>query len=82
MRHSYLEPLLTLSETCRLQNRNAFKYLIAAMEAKFDRDSATSLLPAPPRRPSKPPEISHWRVNGCHWDMQKTELTTLAKGGT
>jgi hypothetical protein len=79
----YLEPLLTVSETCRLQNRNAFEYLIAAMEAKFNRDSASSLLPAtPPRRPSKPPEISHRRVNGYHSDKQKTTLTILAKGGT
>ena len=31
----FLERMLTVSETCRLQNRNAYQYLIEAMEAKF-----------------------------------------------
>lgn len=44
----YVERLLTVSETCRLQNRSAFEYLVAAMEAKFNGDSAPSLLPATP----------------------------------
>jgi transposase len=42
----YLERLLSISETCRLQNRNAYQYLIEAMEAKFAGNSAPSLLPA------------------------------------
>ena len=42
----YLERLLTVSETCRLQGRNAYQYLIEAMEAKFAGDSAPSLLPS------------------------------------
>lgn len=42
----YLERILTVSETCRLQNRNAYEYLINAMQAKFARHSAPSLLPA------------------------------------
>lgn len=41
----YLERLLSVSETCRLQNRNAYQYLIEAMEAKFAGKSAPSLLP-------------------------------------
>jgi len=44
----YLERLPTVSETCRLQNRNAFEYLVAAMEAKFNGDRARSPLPATP----------------------------------
>lgn len=41
----YLERILSVSETCRLQNRNAYEYLIAAMEAKFAGEAAPSLLP-------------------------------------
>jgi len=41
----FLERLLTVSETCRLQNRNAYAYLIEAMEAKFSGRAAPSLLP-------------------------------------
>lgn len=44
----YLERLLSVSETCRLQNRNAYQYLIEAMKAKFAGESAPSLLPSPP----------------------------------
>jgi len=42
----FVERILTVSETCRLQNRNAFQYLVAAMEANFSQKSAPSLLPA------------------------------------
>lgn len=41
----YLERLLTISETCRLQNRNAYQYLIQAMEAKFEGKAPPTLLP-------------------------------------
>ncbi len=41
----YLERILTISETCRLQNRNAYEYLIEAMRAKFAGVAAPSLLP-------------------------------------
>lgn len=41
----YLERILTLSETCRLQNRNAYEYLVAAMKAQFAGEPAPSLLP-------------------------------------
>ncbi|MBB3210750.1 hypothetical protein FHS27_006598 [Rhodopirellula rubra] len=41
----YLERILTISETCRLQNHNAYEYLIEAMRAKFSGDAAPSLLP-------------------------------------
>ncbi len=41
----YLERLLSVSETCRLQNRNAYQYLIEAMKAKFAGLPAPSLLP-------------------------------------
>lgn len=47
-RSRHLERLLTVSETCRLQDRNAFEYLVAAMEAKFTEYRASSLLPAAP----------------------------------
>jgi len=42
----YLERILTVSETCRLQNRNAYEYLIKAMKAKFSGRSAPSVLPS------------------------------------
>lgn len=45
----YLERMLSISETCRLQNRNAYQYLIEAMEAKFAGHAAPSLLPGEPR---------------------------------
>ena len=48
----YLERLLSVSETCRQQNRNAYEYLIEAMEAKFGGRSAPSLLPAVDQRVS------------------------------
>lgn len=41
-----LERLLSISETCRLQNRNAYHYLIEAMQAKFAGTPAPSLRPA------------------------------------
>ena len=44
----FLERMLTVSETCRLQNRNAYQYLIEAMKAKFAGHSAPSLLPSSP----------------------------------
>ena len=42
----YLERLLSVSETCRLQNRNAYHYLIEAMKATFAGEPAPSLMPA------------------------------------
>lgn len=42
----YLERILTVSETCRQQNRNVFEYLVAAVEAKFAGTPAPSLLPS------------------------------------
>lgn len=44
----YLERMLTISETCRLQGRNTYEYLIGAMQAKFAALPASSLLPANP----------------------------------
>jgi transposase len=41
----FLERLLSVSETCRLQNRNAYQYLIDAMVAQFAGTQAPSLLP-------------------------------------
>jgi transposase len=41
----YLERILTVSETCRLQGRSAYAYLIEAMESKFAGFAAPSLLP-------------------------------------
>ncbi len=42
----YLERMLRVSETCRLQNRSAYEYLIEAMQAHFAGRTAPSLLPA------------------------------------
>lgn len=42
----YLERILTVSETCRQQNRNAFEYLVAAVKAKYAGTPAPSLLPS------------------------------------
>ena len=50
----YLERLLAVSETCRLQNRNAYQYLIEAMQAKFAGDPAPSLLPNHPQPAAAP----------------------------
>lgn len=41
----YLERILSVSETCRLQNRSAYQYLIESMTAKFANQAAPSLLP-------------------------------------
>jgi transposase len=41
----YLERLLSVSETCRLQNRNAYQYLIEAVKATFAGKAPPSLLP-------------------------------------
>jgi transposase len=41
----YLERILTVSETCRLQERSAYQYLIETLEASFASRPAPSLLP-------------------------------------
>lgn len=41
----FVERMLTVSETCRLQNRNAYQFLIEAMQAKFAGKPGPSLLP-------------------------------------
>jgi transposase len=41
----YLERILTVSETCRLQGRSAYGFLIAAMDGKLSGDNLLSLLP-------------------------------------
>jgi transposase len=41
----FIERMLTVSETCRLQGRSIFAYLTAAVEAHFRREGAPSLLP-------------------------------------
>lgn len=43
----FIERMLTVSETCRLQNRSIFAYLTAAVEAHFNKQSPPSLLPTP-----------------------------------
>ena len=42
----YLERILTVSETCRLQNRNAYQFLIESMRAKFAGVAGPSLASA------------------------------------
>lgn len=41
----YLERILTVTETCRLQGRSAYAWLISAMEASFREAPAPELLP-------------------------------------
>jgi len=43
----FVERMLTTIETCRLQKRNVFEYLTAAVEAHLAKQPAPSLLPAP-----------------------------------
>lgn len=43
----FVERMLTVSETCRLQDRSIFDYLTAAVTAHFGRQSPPSLLPNP-----------------------------------
>lgn len=43
----FIERMLTVSETCRLQQRSIFGYVTAAVEAHFEGRPAPSLLPAP-----------------------------------
>jgi transposase len=42
----FIERMLTVSETCRLQERSIFDYLTAAVEAHFSQQTAPSLLPS------------------------------------
>jgi hypothetical protein len=44
-RSRYLERILNVSETWRLQKRNAHEYLISVMKAKFAGETAPPLLP-------------------------------------
>lgn len=41
----FVERMLTMSETCRLQSRSIFGYLVSAVEAHFANQPAPSLLP-------------------------------------
>lgn len=43
----FIERMLTVSETCRLQSRSIFAYLTTAVEAHFRHQTAPSLLPSP-----------------------------------
>ncbi len=43
----FIERMLTVSETCRLQGRSIFAYLTAAVQAHFHHRPAPSLLPDP-----------------------------------
>lgn len=48
----YLERILTVSETCRMQGRSPFEYLVETMEAAFAQLPAPSLLPQPTTAPA------------------------------
>lgn len=43
----FVERMLTVGETCRLQGRSIFQYLVSAVTAHFHQDKAPSLLPTP-----------------------------------
>lgn len=42
----YLERILTVTETCRLQGRSTYEYMIQAMQASFAGKASPSLLPS------------------------------------
>ena len=41
----YLERILTVSKTCRMQGRSAYQYLVSAMESSFAGQPSQTLLP-------------------------------------
>jgi transposase len=41
----FLERILTVSETCRMQNRSTYQYLVETMEAHFHKRKPPSLIP-------------------------------------
>ncbi len=43
----FIERMLTVSETCRLQKRSTYDYLVKAVAAHFSNQAAPSLLPGP-----------------------------------
>ena len=43
----FIERILTVSETCRLQNRSIYDYLVTAVKAHFNQQPTPSLLPCP-----------------------------------
>ena len=43
----FLERILTVSETCRLQNRSIYDYIVSAVRAHFNQQPIPSLLPCP-----------------------------------
>ncbi len=43
----FIERMLTVSETCRLQNRSIYDYLVSAVRAHFGQQPIPSLLPSP-----------------------------------
>ena len=49
----FIERILTVSETCRLQNRSPYQYLVAAMKAHFSQQTPPSLLPTEETAPTK-----------------------------
>ncbi len=49
----FIERLLTVSETCRLQNRSPFEYLVAAMTSHFAHQPPPSLLPTEDINPTE-----------------------------
>jgi transposase len=43
----FIERIFSVAETCRMQNRSVYQYLVQAVEAKLANQSVPSLLPAP-----------------------------------
>lgn len=43
----FIERMLTVSETCRLQNRSIYDYLVSAVTAHFKHQTIPSLIPTP-----------------------------------
>lgn len=51
----FIERMLTLSETCRMQNRSAYAYLVSAMQAHFAKEAPPSLMPQAEAKDKKRP---------------------------
>jgi len=49
----FIERILTVTETCRMQKRSPFEYLVAAMESHYSNEPASSLLPKKKPNPLK-----------------------------
>ena len=69
----FLERLLTVSETCRLQKRSPYQYLVSLMQATLRNQPAPSLLPSPTCGRVRPRARRHW---------SNTSITSVSQNST